>query len=300
MNGIKALAYVGIGAKEPDAWCRFGTEVLGMQVGEPPTRGSRDAVHLRTDERAHRVVIESGEDGAVHYLGFEAGSLHDLVALVSRLRSSGLDVVEEGAEIRAERRVSAMYSTRDQSGNRVELVVGHETSAHPFLSPLGTRFVVGDMGMGHAFMFVDSSDAFVDFYVNKLGFKVSDTTGLGGNDAYFLHCNPRHHSVAGVSVPGERARLQHIMLEVDSIDAVGIAFDRALTAGFRIEGTIGRHTNDHMVSFMCTTPSGLSLEYGTGGRRIDDSTWVVGHYTRSSSWGHARPGHDIRLERISG
>ncbi len=39
--------------------------------------------------------------------------------------------------------------------------------------------------------------------------------------------------------------------------------------------TLGRHTNDHMVSFYAFTPSGFQLEYGWGGRKIDDADWQV-------------------------
>jgi len=53
--------------------------------------------------------------------------------------------------------------------------------------------------------------------------------------------------------------------------------------------SLGRHTNDHMTSFYVRTPSGFEIEYGTGGRLIDDATWEVGTFDAQSFWGHKPP-----------
>ena len=53
--------------------------------------------------------------------------------------------------------------------------------------------------------------------------------------------------------------------------------------------TLGSHTNDRMTSFYVRTPSGFEIEYGTGGRSVDDATWVVGSYDAQSVWGHKPP-----------
>ena len=53
--------------------------------------------------------------------------------------------------------------------------------------------------------------------------------------------------------------------------------------------SLGRHTNDLMTSFYVRTPSGFEIEYGTGGRLIDDDTWKVGAYDAQSLWGHRPP-----------
>lgn len=52
--------------------------------------------------------------------------------------------------------------------------------------------------------------------------------------------------------------------------------------------TFGRHTNDHMTSFYVNAPSGFEVEFGTNGRAIDESSWVVSHYDEMSCRGHKR------------
>jgi hypothetical protein len=53
--------------------------------------------------------------------------------------------------------------------------------------------------------------------------------------------------------------------------------------------SLGRHTNDLMTSFYVRTPSGFEIEYGTGGRVVDDETWEVVPYDAQSIWGHQPP-----------
>jgi 3,4-dihydroxy-9,10-secoandrosta-1,3,5(10)-triene-9,17-dione 4,5-dioxygenase len=62
-----------------------------------------------------------------------------------------------------------------------------------------------------------------------------------------------------------------------------------MDGGIPLQTTLGRHTNDHMLSFYCTSPSGVTVEYGCHGRKIDDATHVTGFYDSASYWGHRRP-----------
>ena len=74
------------------------------------------------------------------------------------------------------------------------------------------------------------------------------------------------------------------------LDDVGTALDLGGKAGAPLATTLGRHTNDQMVSFYVVTPSGFEVEYGWGGRKIDDATWEPATYDRISIWGHHPPG----------
>jgi len=50
--------------------------------------------------------------------------------------------------------------------------------------------------------------------------------------------------------------------------------------------TIGRHSNDHMVSFYARTPGGFEVEYGWDGLQIDPASWTAGRLESPSLWGH--------------
>ena len=56
--------------------------------------------------------------------------------------------------------------------------------------------------------------------------------------------------------------------------------------GIPVARTLGRHTNDRMISFYARTPSGFEVEYGWGGHLVDDASWEPAELTAVSSWGH--------------
>jgi 3,4-dihydroxy-9,10-secoandrosta-1,3,5(10)-triene-9,17-dione 4,5-dioxygenase len=76
------------------------------------------------------------------------------------------------------------------------------------------------------------------------------------------------------------------MLQLEDIDAVGRTYDAVQDGAAPLYVTMGRHSNDHMVSFYMGNPSRFGVEYGWGGREVDDSCWQVEEYTSGSLWGH--------------
>ena len=143
-------------------------------------------------------------------------------------------------------------------------------------------------GLGHAVLIVPDWDAATRFFVDVLDFRVSDDIEAGVK-VRFLHCNPRHHSLAFSAVPG-MAGFHHLMLEVTDPSQVDRADDLVQAHGLPVAMTLGKHTNDEMYSFYVRTPSGFEIEYGSGGRIIDTTQpWQPGHYDAMSTWGHEPP-----------
>ncbi len=162
----------------------------------------------------------------------------------------------------------------------------------PFVSPVvRSGFVADDLGLGHVAVAAAGLEETRAFYCDLLGFRLSDriVAEIHGYhaDMIFLHVNRRHHSFAFGA--RQDKTLFHFLLEVRSMDEVGLAFDRALRAGARIMHTLGRHPNDRMFSFYAKTPSGFQFEVGWGGREVDDATWEPAVHDRISEWGHHPP-----------
>lgn len=238
------------------------------------------------DDRLYRLMVEEGE-GGLPTLGLETLTEEHLEKCAARLSEKGYETVEDEA-LAARRHVRRLIRSTDPNGIGVELYVGQQSTEKQFVSPLGVRFVSGDLGLGHAFLFVEDAKATTDYYIATLGFKLSDTIDFNVAEGVFLHCNPRHHSLAFAQVPDVPAGLGHLMLEVETLDEVGYGLDHAEAFGDIVVNTLGRHTNDHMTSFYMRTPSGFEIEYGFNGVTVDDADWSVGHYTAPSSWGHKR------------
>lgn len=282
-SSIAALGYLVVRGPVAE-WRQFGTEVLGAQLVD----GSDSlSAMFRTDDRAFRLVVEDGPPGpdALRALGFEVRNEAALDQLERDLTAGSIDFSEEPEQAKI-RRVQRLVSFNDVDGNRIEAFVGQESDSAAFISPRGVRFICGDLGIGHVFMFTGDGHRCADFYRSVLGFKVSDTIAFGPENGIFLHCNARHHSIAFAAIPGPPPGIGHLMIEVDSLEAVGRALDVVENGPNSLLMTLGEHANDRMTSFYVNTPSGFAVEYGWNGRLIDDAVWQVGHYNAPSLWGH--------------
>ncbi len=291
MDRVTQWGYVGIGVSDVAAWEQLATEVLGLEVSGRERDGT---LYLRNDDYHHRIAVHPDGPDDLLYAGWEVAGDSALAAVRQRLEAAGHPVMAGSPAEAAQRRVAALITTTDPNGVPTEIYYGPERT-RGFVSPKGYSFHAGPQGFGHCFVTVDDFDATERFYRDMLGMRLSDyiiaepAPGFGLH-AGFLHCNPRHHTLAFAtrrSGAPVGKRLGHIMLQVESLDAVGATYDQAVQHGIAAS-TIGRHTNDHMVSFYLTTPSGFQIEYGWGAREVDDATWQPETHNAASSWGHKR------------
>jgi 3,4-dihydroxy-9,10-secoandrosta-1,3,5(10)-triene-9,17-dione 4,5-dioxygenase len=285
---IHALGYLRVEATDLDAWERFLRDGLDVEV-----RRDGDAeLRARLDERAARLVVTAADIDRLASVGWEASGLRALDRLGTVLGDAGVEVRPATPEELADRRVEALLHVCDPNGTRLELYAGPALDHRPLTTRAGTSFVAGDLGLGHVVLPQPDMASAMDFYGGLLGFHLRDSMrlpgmGADGADAWirFLGCNPRHHSLALFQGPVPSG-IVHLMLEVEDLDAVGRALDRVRELEAPLSATLGRHTNDHMVSFYVGTPGGFDLEYGTGGRLVDPDSWVATEITAVSYWGH--------------
>jgi 3,4-dihydroxy-9,10-secoandrosta-1,3,5(10)-triene-9,17-dione 4,5-dioxygenase len=296
MSLIRSLGYLRIESPDAGAWREFGVRVLGMAEGRGP---NADAVYLRMDDFPARLVILPGKRERLLASGWEVAG-EDALARVGRaLEDAGVAVKPGTPAELAERRVGGLLHFDDPAGNALEVFAGAALEHRPLESRYGNRFVTGVLGLGHVVLPVPGDGGegpALGFYTEVLGFRLRDSMRMApelfGRPAgpplwmRFLGCNPRHHSLALAPFPAE-AGLVHLMIEVATLDDVGRAMDRCARRGAPVSATLGRHANDEMVSFYVRTPGGFDIEYGTGGRLVDDATWVCHETTAVSLWGHS-------------
>lgn len=298
MAGVTQLGYLGLGVSDMAVWKEFATDVLGLQ---PNGESERNSLFLRIDRYHHRFEIyPTGEDDIL-YAGWEVKDANALAEIAEQVRAAGIQVSEGSLEDADERMVLGLIRFKDPDGLQTEVYYGPQLDHSKFNSPRGIEgFKTGEngtLGLGHIVVHVDDVDKTLGFYVNTLGVKISDYVEMnfGGNRPRlaFGHVNGRHHSIAlvpksmlrGMQMP----RLHHFMIEVNSLDEVGMTLGIFQQRGMPA-GNIGRHTNDWMVSFYAPTPSGFQVEYGWGARLVDDTNWEITKYTAGSFWGHGRAG----------
>jgi 2,3-dihydroxybiphenyl 1,2-dioxygenase len=280
---LQALGYAGFGSAALDDWRQFGTGLVGLQAVEK----SPSLLAFRMDDRKQRIVIDRSMPDGARFFGWEVADAVALEKLAARLEQAEVAVVAEPQALADARRVRGLISFHDPAGNRLEAFYGAEIDDTPFRPGRSiSGFRTGPLGLGHAVLTVENIDAVMPFYVDLLGFGLSDYMQKPFR-AYFFHINARHHSLALIETG--RNGMHHLMVELFSLDDVGQSYDVALSEPDRVGVTLGRHTNDLMTSFYAKTPSSFMVECGWGGREIDPSTWRPFELQDGPSlWGHER------------
>jgi biphenyl-2,3-diol 1,2-dioxygenase len=288
---VASLGYVGIGVSDLTAWRRFLTGVLGLQWGDELADGSR---LIRMDEHRQRLVLSPDGGDDVAFVGWEVSDVDILDAMERHLRELGVLVSRGSRDLAAARGVEALLTLSDPDGLALEIYARPSICWQTPFAPSQpiSGFKTQGLGMGHVVVRVADLARSEAFYRAALGFRPTDyirfelAPGVT-TTAAFLRCNRRHHSIAMLAAPLPK-RLLHFMVEVHTLDEVGLAFDRAEASAARIVAKLGRHTNDRMLSFYVESPSGFEVEYGCLGRLIDDQTWSVVVHDKTEIWGHKR------------
>jgi len=287
--GITELGYIGVGVSDGVQWQVFATEILGLEVFEREADGT---CYLRMDEYHHRIVLHPDGSDDLLYVGWGVPTEADLQEATSRLEAAGVAVARGTPEEIARRRVLDLVKFDDPNGVPSEIFFGLlVASERPFCPGRPIQgFKTGGLGLGHIVLAAKDLETTIHFYRDLLGLRISDVIDMNRvfpwmGDAVFFRCNPRHHSVAFAQLPAPK-RIHHFMLELNSLDDVGRALDLCQERGVPLSMSLGRHSNDRMISFYMANPSGFDVEYGWGGRLIDEATWVIQKHLVPSIWGH--------------
>jgi 2,3-dihydroxybiphenyl 1,2-dioxygenase len=280
---VQALGYVGFGSAALDDWRQFGTGLVGLQAVER----SPSVLAFRMDDRKQRIIVDRSMPDGERFFGWEVADAEALDALAARLEQARVEVTAEPQTLADNRHVRGLISFRDPADNRLEAFYGAAIDDTPFSPGRSiSGFRTGPLGLGHAVLTVKDIGAVMPFYVDVLGFGLSDYIQKPFR-AYFFHVNARHHSFALIETGSNG--MHHLMVELFSLDDVGQSYDIASSEPDRVGVTLGRHTNDLMTSFYARTPSSFMVECGWGGREIDPATWqAVEMHDGPSLWGHER------------
>ncbi|MBI3798835.1 MAG: VOC family protein [Deltaproteobacteria bacterium] len=292
MVQVTELSYMGIGVKDLEAWKSFATTIVGMELSD---EGERDRCYLRMDYWHHRLVLHADGSDDLTYLGFRVAGPEEFREMQQQLSEAGVKYRVGSEEEADERHVLEVLKLTDPSGNPIEIFHGPEVQFtkpfHPGRRMHG-RFNTGTGGLGHCIIREDDSAAAYRFF-RVLGMRgsVEYKIRMGQHvvTPTFMHCNDRDHTVA-FGIGGMNRRLNHIMIEVDNLDDVGLTYELVREHKVPVTITPGKHSNDHMYSFYFRNPSGWMFEYGWGGRPATHQSEyyvqdVYGHHPEAGGFG---------------
>lgn len=285
MTHLRGLGYLRVQATDLARWRELTIDALGFAEGTGP---DPDGLYLRMDERQARLIVLPGETDRVQAIGWEVRDAAALARVAADVEASGRGVKTLSAEECADRGVERAVSFEDPAGTVVEVFCGPVLDHSPVITKWAQRFHTGAEGMGHVVLPTTSPAETTAFYTDVLGFLARGSMRVPGDRRIqFLGINRRHHSLAICPAPHDEAPgMVHLMVEVDELDAVGRALDEVNKREFSISSTLGRHTNDKMISFYVRAPGGWDIEYGWDGMLVDETSYTAEEITADSYWGH--------------
>jgi len=286
LHGLTALT---LGVPDPasvgEYYEDFGLQPLGG--GRFGTVNGGEQLRLVPAERRRAVALGVACDDqddldrvarSLAALGF--ASTREDSAVVAVESGTGIEVRVEIAERLDEAPETAVTyngpgdvrrrNLRSESLDRDESVLRPRKLGHVVLSSL-------DAERSHA------------FFVQGIGFKVSDTTKEG---LAFLRCSPDHHNLA--IRQGPLQFVHHTSWQLPDVDAVGQAAMQMIRAdGDRHVWGLGRHYLGSNYFWYLKDPAGNFAEYYSDMDVImDDDEWVAGLWEGTKSfysWGPPPP-----------
>jgi len=255
------IAYVRSGVADLPEAVRFATEIVGL---EAVASGEPGVVHLRADQRHHSLTFVEGPSGVLSS-GFTVADYDALDDAETQLEQRGIRVDRGDAAGARSRAVGDYIGFDDPFGNRVELAVAQRLSAEPvcLTRPSGiTEF-------GHLCLDAPNAREAHRFWSTVFSARASDWVG---ESVCLMRIDALHHKFAIFS--GDEPGLCHIDFQVSSLDDVFRNWHFLVERGVEVLLGPGRHPTSGSVFVYFRGPEGLTYEYATGTRLIEDeSSW---------------------------
>lgn len=292
---IRSLQHFAFTVPEPDEGRRF-YEDFGLEA-----RADGDAVVLRCRGRDQdQVVLVPGAPKRLRHLSFGARA-DELTALAARLEANGVRLLDSPAV-----RGGADLWFQDPDGFLLNVCVaatapwasapewrinspGHVVRvAARGCPPRATE--VRPRRLGHVLLFTSDLERQLAFYVNVLGFRLSDRCQDVG---FFLRTwgDSDHHVLAFFAshAPG----FHHASFEVGSLDEIGVGARRMLERGYRDGWGLGRHVIGSNFFHYIRDPWNTMAEYFCDIDFIpEDAEWEARNWPEEDSlylWGPRTP-----------
>jgi len=300
--GSVHLGYAVIETLRFDDWRRFGTDAIGMHVDD----SLRDFLRFRLDDHECRFLLQRGPAEDVVALGWHVDDHASFDEIVARVRSRDVPATEGTPEESLLRGVERLVRFPGPKG------IVQEVFTRPLLAPgpldmaTGT-FVTGASGMGHVALTSTRPHQVRGYFATVFDARLSDFIEETINGARlkirFLRVNERHHTLAiaatrDVPLDPIATRVQHLNVQVATLDDMVAAYRRVRENGFDIALSVGQHTNDKELSFYARTPSGFEWEVGWNPIVVDEATWEPTTHQGISIWGHTPVGQTV-LDKLS-
>ncbi len=289
--GITHLRHVDLAVPDYATQRTFYKDTWGLtEVG---TDGDLSYLAAEGSPEQYVIRLRKAAQKRLDLISFGAQDRAAVDALAAKLGSEGVQLVGPPGDLQT---AGGGYGVRffDVDGRTIEVSSGVETRQHREVEE-GEAIPVR---ISHAVMNSGDINRTRDWYVEHLGFKLTDSLGSShmGEMMHFMRCNDWHHSLA--IARGPHTSVHHVSFEMRGLDEYMRGTGRVIRAGIKKVWGPGRHLAGNNTFSYFLDPSGNTMEYTTELERLTTDEWHpsvydIGDPMTQDQWGTADPMSEI-------
>lgn len=292
---ITHLRHVDLAMPDLDRQVDFYRDLWGLTEVE-----KESGIHFMAAEGSpenYIVRLRKDQHKRLDLVAFGAATPADVDRLTVQLASSGVQMIHEPRPLDTP---GGGYGVRffDVDGRVVE--VSADVATRHF-RPIEERESI-PVRLSHFVVNSPNPEATVAWYVQHLGFRLSDTMWLPGlgNFLWFLRCNEWHHSFAVGR--GPHVAVNHVSFQMRGLDEYMRGTGRMFRAGVEKVWGPGRHRAGNNTFSYFLDPVGNTVEYTTELEIVDEDVWHPSVFDatdpdNADQWGTANPMDEMVARR---
>jgi catechol-2,3-dioxygenase len=243
MIQVRRLGHATFGTPDIERQADYWSNIMGLVVAHR----SKTQVVLATKYGHEAITLEPGAAGELKRLAFQVAPGSDLGELAHNLAKHG---VKSDRASSISPGVKDAITFNDPKGTPIEVYGDYHLSADD-----GPDAVLSPLKFGHIAYRVNDPKKITDFYIDVLGFRMSDWIG---DHFSFLRCGPDHHTVNFARYPEEK--LHHIAFEVKDVATLHRACDFLAKNKVQLVWGPIRHIVGHNVAAYHRNPDDIRVE----------------------------------------
>jgi catechol 2,3-dioxygenase-like lactoylglutathione lyase family enzyme len=258
-SSVTGVRSVELGVRDLHQSAEFYTKVWALEE----VSAAGDSMHFRATGGEHHVLTIRERPQAsllgVHFAAADRGAVDQLCA---KAKGYGVAIADGPAPL--DTSAGGGYGFRFETPDGLPMTISSDSAQHPDVVVDRSR----PTKISHVVLNSARTDDQVPFFIDVLGFKLSDSTHM----MEFLRCSADHHSIAIFRNNGPS--LNHVAYELPNIDGLMRGAGRLKRSGFDVEWGVGRHGPGSNVFSYFIEPNGFVAEYTTELDQLDDATHV--------------------------
>ena len=256
MARVNEIRYVGYGVTDMAAETEFYRD--SWRLREVGTHDEMVYFACEGHDEHHVVRLRQADEQRIDVIALSAETRADVDGLHAKVVDAGCKIIFGPCELTG---LGSGYGFRFFSPDGLPFEISSDVERGT--SRQVARWEGVPQKISHIVLHSPNHKAMVQFFVDVLGFRISDWLG---DFMCFLRCNSAHHRIA--FLPGPPC-LNHVAYDMLTVDDMMEGIARLKQNGTDIRWGPGRHTAGNNTFSYFTTPGGFAVEYTSEMEEVD-------------------------------